>query len=183
MIVAFHFLPSSISFSFYVFFLAPSLYVKLYILKISTVNLSIESLILDHFTNVEGQLSEFISAVCKYVSIEDLTNHPSDISHFSFLHVNCRSIRKNFSLLSELIGLMNASPPSAIAVTESWLSEGEDIFFQMPGYNFISVPRSSGRGRRVGIKVNKKFDYNVRLDNRFPSTTYEIVVINIVKKN
>ena len=91
------------------------------------LDLSIDSLIVEHFMIEDCQTAEITPATCKYATIEDVTNLVNDISQFSFLHVNCRSIRKNFPLLIELMKILNASPPSAIAVTETWLIEKEEF--------------------------------------------------------
>jgi len=81
---------------------------------------------------------------CKYITVGDLDKLPVNTTTFSFLQVNCRSIRKNFpSLINQLSNMKMKL--SAIALTETWLEKGEYIFFFFPHYDLISVPRPTGR--------------------------------------
>ena len=107
--------------------------------------------------------------------------YPYRYSKFLHLHVNCRSIRKNFSSLLELLGCMNVQP-SAIAITETWLGEGEGDFFSLPGYDLISVPRQDRGGGGVGLYIGNSFSYNAKLDAIYGSPTYETVIVDVIKE-
>ena len=53
---------------------------------------------------------------------------------------------------------------SIIAITETWLSEGEDILFSIDGYKFISMPRESVRGGGVEMYVSNKIEFKIRTE-------------------
>ena len=88
---------------------------------------------------------DFNPTSCTYKTIDELNQIPNINNDFSIMHVNVRSIRKNFNALINLISSMNVKP-MAIAITESWLYSGEEVSFNLPGYVFFSLPRPSGAG-------------------------------------
>jgi hypothetical protein len=53
---------------------------------------------------------------------------------------------------------------SAIAVTETWLSDSLRDGYDIPGYNFISLPRTGKSGGGVGIFLNNTLAYKCRFD-------------------
>ena len=74
-----------------------------------------------------------------YVTSTDLNDFHSGIDHsdcFSILHVNCRSIHKNYNNLLTTINIV--SPPiPIIAVSEIWTHEENEDLFGLPGYNLV----------------------------------------------
>ena len=89
--------------------------------------------------------------------------HLSDQSAINVLHVNCRSLKKNFLNLKNLLGFLE-SPLSAIAVTETWLTESVQDTYILPGYNFFPNSRTDKCGGGVGLYVQSCFDYKTRSD-------------------
>ena len=73
-----------------------------------------------------------------YVTNTDLNDVHSSIDHSDcifILHVNCRSIQKNYNNLLTTINII--SPPiPIIAVSEIWTHEGNEDLFGLPGYIF-----------------------------------------------
>ena len=63
----------------------------------------------------------------KYITEDKLNNffHFKDNSALNLMHVNCRSIKKNFVPLNNLMNLLSGQI-SALAVTETWLTESLD---------------------------------------------------------
>ena len=82
---------------------------------------------------------------CRYITLGGLSIINGNICDFSYLHINCRSIRKNYSSIVNLLCNI-AHQPLAIAITETWLEKGEEIYFTLSGYDFVSIPRAQGRG-------------------------------------
>ena len=70
-------------------------------------------------------------------------------SAFNFLHVNCRSLKQNFGSFKHLFSVVSR-PLSAIAVTETWLTEHLQEVYGVLGYMFFSNPRIGKLGGGVG---------------------------------
>ena len=80
------------------------------------------------------------------------------VSDFSILHLNCRSIRKNFNNFQ--IMLQNLDKQfDFIAISESWLNNDDDIkLYNLPEYNMYCTHRThSQKGGGVVIYVNDKY--------------------------
>src|SRR5271163_4125172 len=108
-------------------------------------NLIFDPLLLNQLSKTGNVVPQSGPPDCTYFDLGELENLPLNTSNFLFLHVNCRSIRKNFQSLQNFLLFMKVKP-FAIAITESWLVEGEEIFFTLPGFDFISIPRPYGEG-------------------------------------
>ena len=83
---------------------------------------------------------------------------------FSCLHVNCRSIKKNFSSLESFLHVIN-NPFCAIGITETWLRDCDPIY-DIDGFKFMGNNRVDRRGGGVGIYVRDDlvFKQRVHLD-------------------
>jgi len=129
----------------------------------------------------EPNFADIKETICSYITTDKLSSSPTNINAFTLLHVNVRSLRKNYnSLLTLLLSMKNK--PTFIAITESWLTSGEHIFFSIPEYEFISLPRESCRGGGVGIYVLRKFNFKVNSALNRSSPTIELLVIEIKRK-
>jgi hypothetical protein len=81
----------------------------------------------------------------------------------NLMHINCRSIRKNFFAMRNLLN--NTSDYlSAIAVTETWLNPFMSDVYMLPGYNFVSNSRTVKSGGGVGFFVKSSITYSIRPD-------------------
>ena len=105
------------------------------------------------------------SIACNYVTENELDKffQFSDNRAFNLLHVNCRSIKKNFGALTNLLHSIS-SPLSALAVTETWLTEAVQDVYAIEGYNFFTKSRTDKIGGGVGLFVNNSFDCKIRSD-------------------
>ena len=139
----------------------------------SNVKLSIDSLGCDDVV---------IKDVCKYCTTDDLVLYntsPLPNNFFSVMQLNCRSLPKNFNHLSTFIQGTNISP-AVIAVSETWLQDNNNIFYNLPDYSFISQPRKVKRGGGVGLYVLNKYSYFLRSDvMNIMSDVCEYIVIAI----
>src|SRR6188768_1208672 len=61
-------------------------------------------------------------------------------SNFNLLHVNCRSLQKNYDSLCSLVEYIK-SPFIAIAVTETWLNPHNENFYSLQGFTLVSNSR------------------------------------------
>ena len=105
------------------------------------------------------------SFASKYITDSKLNDffQFEDRSALNLLHVNCRSLKKNFNSLNNLLNMVNYSI-SVIAVTETWLSDSLRDVYDIPGYNFISLPRTGKSSGGVGIFLNNTLAYKCRFD-------------------
>ena len=78
------------------------------------------------------------------------------------MHINCRSISKNFDDILNLLHPVTTLP-TVLAVTETWLTEDTQNLFQIPGYNFITQSRLT-KGGGVGLFICHNLTYMVRND-------------------
>jgi hypothetical protein len=58
----------------------------------------------------------------------------------NIIHINCRSLKKNFSNVVNLLSTLS-NPLTAIALSETWLSVLNQDTYSLPGYKFVSQPR------------------------------------------
>ena len=86
-----------------------------------------------------------------------------DKSSINVMHIYCRSLKTNFNSVKNLLDMIS-NPLTAIAVTETWLTDYLHDVYNIPGYNFISKPRVEKGGGGVGIVINRNLDYTVRRD-------------------
>lgn len=121
-----------------------------------------------------------------YLSADEVFNVTKSTQlGFSILHVNCRSIRKNFD---ELLSLLNqlCSTVSVICVSETWTTPTDQADYHIAGYCFIAKSRTHKPGGGVGIYVCDSLTYKVRADLNFSSTDFvesvfvELVTLGIV---
>lgn len=107
-----------------------------------------------------------------YLSADEVFNVTKSTQlGFSILHVNCRSIRKNFD---ELLSLLNqlCSTVSVICVSETWTTPTDQADYHIAGYCFIAKSRTHKPGGGVGIYVCDSLTYKVRADLNFSSTDF-----------
>ena len=101
----------------------------------------------------------------KYVEIQslhDFFNFRAG-SAINLMHINCRSINKNFSNILDLLHVIDGKL-MAIPVTETWLKLDTEKYFQIPGYKFVAKSRPDKIGGGIGIFVNKDYEFTVRSD-------------------
>ena len=75
------------------------------------------------------------------------------------MHVNTRSLHKNFEKLEELIHEINISP-DVIAISETKLKDNTSFSYSLFGYDFVSKNSSTNAGV-VGIFVKSSYSFNL----------------------
>ena len=134
--------------------------------------------------DVYSDLFENYSVNCTYITEEGLNNFfkVEDYSAVNMTHINARSLKKNFDKILSLISNISGTL-TAIAISETWLTESlQDVFF-ISGYDFISKQRTEKIGGGVGIYVNSSLNYIVRNDLCRMTNYIECVFIEIVQDN
>jgi len=100
---------------------------------------------------------------CKYITTDELFNNNIYCNKFTITQINTRSIKKNFEPLKAYIGSFR-SPPQVITLAETWLKENDHVYYNIPGYNLISLPRPNRIGGGVGIYLSNIFSYTIKSD-------------------
>ena len=120
---------------------------------------------------------------CKYTLEEEVHEYCSLNSSgaFSIVHINCRSLNKNFDNLLRLIDSLKVMP-TVIAVTETWLNSFNEDHFIIPGYTFFASSRKSKSGGGVGLYITNLVISAVKIvdiiDNYF-----EFILVEITQPN
>jgi len=91
------------------------------------------------------------NCACKYLREDQLATFFkfSDLVCVNLMHVNCRSLQKNFKPLLNSLHIAFCSL-TAIALTETWLTPQNQDMFIINGYNFVVNSRSDRIGGGVG---------------------------------
>lgn len=102
--------------------------------------------------------------------------------NFNALHVNCRSLNKNFAALKNLLSSVSGKL-SIIAVSETWLTELSQDTFNLIGFNFVSNCRKNKIGGGVGLYIDDDIDFKIRTDASVMSDLIECIFIEIQQMN
>jgi len=73
-------------------------------------DLVLDPIILDQQPSDSENVSQLGPVSCEYITFGELESIPLEITNFVFLHVNCRSSRKNFQSLVHLLMHIKVKP-------------------------------------------------------------------------
>ena len=100
---------------------------------------------------------------------EDLSNRLvsfGDKTNFSIIHLNARSLIRNFDQLNSFLRNINM-PFSVIGVSETWLTHCTAELTNITGYNFVSNHRKSKTAGGVGIYLQNDLEYKLPTECKF----------------
>ena len=120
-----------------------------------------------------------------YLEIDKVSEfiNTSSKSSCTFMHINCRSLSKNFDAISLFLDQLN-KPFSVLAVSETWLKPNRiGSVFQIPNYHFISYPRLNKAGGGICLYINKGLQYKLLPDITFIDDNLECIFIEILLSN
>ena len=95
------------------------------------------------------------------------TNHCSQVNRFndfSLLHINSRSISKNFDSVEILLRSLINYSFSVIGISETWLHANSPDVYNIPEYDMLHADRKEGRGGGVALYIRKDLTYKLRKD-------------------
>ena len=84
--------------------------------------------------------------------------------NFSLLHINTRSLNKNFDSLELLLTNLTQFPFSIIGITETWLRTTSPPVFNLHNYNMLRADRQCGKGGGVALYIFDKLKTKSRPD-------------------
>ena len=122
--------------------------------------------------NLDPDLDNYdlIDHQCKYFTSEEFlreispTPLPAPRNQFSLLHINARSLNKNFDSVELFLSSINNFSFSLIGITETWLNINSPQMFNLQNYDFIRSDREHGRGGGVAMYVNNQIKFKIRPD-------------------
>ena len=105
---------------------------------------------------------------------------------FSVLHINIRSLNKNFEKLREYLSLVKRDF-IVVALTETWCNDEkatQNSLLQLPNYTPIHQIRNNGqRGGGVVLYVHNSLNFKILKKQSTNSNDLECACIEIVRKN
>ena len=104
-------------------------------------------------------------------------------SSFSMLHLNIRSLQKNFDSLFDLLMTLKFQF-KVICITETWCSENSmnHNLFKLPQYKSIHQVRRTGKGGGIEVFLHESLTFNVRHDLSINNADIEALCIEINNK-
>ena len=120
---------------------------------------------------------------CEYTFCEEFNLQFSKYnSKLSLLHLNARSLNKNFDALQILLSSLNFTF-DVIAVTETWFNSSTNIdMYDLQEYSLISKCRTSKSGGGVALYLKNNLIYNILHDFTCSESNYEMMFIEITTK-
>jgi len=105
-------------------------------------------LVLEPLCDLSNDLQTGIKSYpSKYITMDELTNSATSntsSNNFTVSQINTRSIKRNFDAFRVYVSAFK-SPPQVLTVSETWLKDGEEIYYSLPNYKFISLPRNNSK--------------------------------------
>lgn len=100
----------------------------------------------------------------------------------NLLHINCRSLKKNFDSISTLLAPLSDNL-TAIALSETWLTSATEQLYTLNGYTFVSKHRTNKIGGGVGLYINNNLSFKLREDLSQMDDFIECLFIEIAQQN
>ena len=99
-------------------------------------------------------------------TIEEFNSTCNNLSHqeFSLLHLNIRSLHKNFDSFETFLSTLNNFQFSLIGLTETWLHSNSPPLFNIENYKLLRQDRTVGRGGGVAMYAHKNLNPKIRPD-------------------
>ena len=104
---------------------------------------------------------------------DDLTQY------MSLMHVNIRSVQKNFSNFENYLAILNYNF-DVVGLSETWLNENTLVHFKPDGYRAESICRSQKSGGGVSILVKNNLQYKRRDDLTINSEHIECLFLELL---
>lgn len=140
-------------------------------------NINLSNLDLNMFDEDDNLVSPTNSS---YLLLEDVPKFIGNTSNcHNFLHINSRSLQRNFDSLSSLISHVD-KPLTALAVSETWLKPHNEDTFRLPGYAFACCSRPSRTGGGVGIFINDCIQFKVLHDLTYIADIIECIFVELI---
>ena len=100
------------------------------------------------------------------------------------LHLNVRSLNKNFESPKELL-TTSKFKFKVICLTETWCTDDprNETLFNLENYTSINQVRKNGRGGGICVVIHNSLTFKLRSDLGTNSNDIEALAIEIINKN
>ena len=116
----------------------------------------------EFLTHFQSKTDTTTNRTDNYHRCANLNNKHGANDNFSLLHLNARSIKKNFDSLETLLNSLNQFQFSVIGISETWLTLNSPDVFKIANYHMIHDDRKIGRGGGVALYIHNKFRYTIK---------------------
>ena len=120
---------------------------------------------------------------CNYHTEDQFFETASKYNHansgLTLLHINMRSVCKNFDKMLRFIDNINLGRV-ILGVTETWFtSEADRSLFSISGFNLVNNNRQSRRGGGVALYIPSQLEYQIHHDLDIMSDHIETIFVEI----
>ena len=126
--------------------------------------------------------NEYLSLInSPYVNDDSVNNDVCtnyNQNSFKMIHINIRSIKKNFIRLLEFLSEFSFKY-DIIAISETWLEENLTDNFHIQGYNSEFMCRKARKGGGVAIYIKDSINYNIMTDYCVMENVIESLIIEL----
>ena len=135
--------------------------------------------------NFFNEKSEVVNS--PYYDVEKFNSSSQNLlkNLFSVLHINIRSMKKNFEKLCEYLSHVKGNF-SIVALTELWCSDDnadKNSLWQLPNYTTIhQIRNSSQKGGGIALYVHNSLNYKILKNKNINNNDIECLNIEIVSK-
>ena len=136
------------------------------------INLLANSMNFDENNDMQYSSSEYFT-VNQFKSLKRLNES------FSIMHLNIRSLNRNFEGLRLLMDNSLQSSFSVIGLTETWATQGSASLYSLPGYDFIENSRCKRIGGGVALYIKQNLDYIIHNGLNCMSEVVESLLVEI----
>ena len=132
----------------------------------------------------ENFFNAFNFKASQYFTPEESSQNLNSFDKSSFsMHLNIRSLQKNFdSLLNLLLTLRFEF--KVICITETWCSDNSmnHNLFELPQYKSIHQVSRSGKGGGIAVFLHESLTFNIIHDLSVNNTDIEALCVEIINK-
>ena len=93
---------------------------------------------------------------CEYYTVEQLKRNNYMKESLSVIHFNCRSMKANFSKIKQCLSQLG-NKFTAVAISETWLEDGQEILYNLEGYELFCNNRNGRRCGGVALYIDKGY--------------------------
>ena len=149
-----------------------------------------EKILLNNNLDPDNNFSEekiFLNINAQYFSVEETKANIKDFTSenfFSILHVNIRSMSKNFQKLKLMLHECDHNF-SIICLTETWCSDESfrnNSNLILPNYDSIHLGRKDKRGGGICVFISKELSFKQRKEFSISDENSELISIEIINK-
>ena len=151
--------------------------------------------------NISARIADFESIAFRTFDFERILNNdiqdsqyftpeesPRNLNHFdkssfSMLHLNIRTLQKNFDSLFSLLMTLKFEF-KVICITETWCSDNSmnHNLFKLPQYKSIHQVRRTGKGGGTAVFIQESLTFNVVHDLNVNNADIEALCVEIINK-